>query len=56
MNSLKCLSEEELINISGGNLGRLIKYGRRLLEAAGVYDAIEEFSEGFSEGWSDRRN
>lgn len=55
MENLKHLSQQELMEISGGRLGKLVKYGRRLLEWAGVYDAIDEFSEGFSDGWSERR-
>ena len=51
------LNARELQTIDGGRLGGLRKlwklakkYGGKLLAAAGVYDAIDEFSAGFSEG------
>lgn len=43
------LDEVDLTKISGGRFGRLVKAGRILLEAAGFYDAIEDFKEGWSE-------
>lgn len=55
---VKPLTHEQEISINGGfirigGLRRLWKagkkYGGKLLEWAGVYDAIDEFSAGFSE-------
>ena len=52
------LTLEQEILVNGGSrisgLRKLWKYGKKyggkLLEWAGVYDAIDEFSAGFSEG------
>lgn len=52
------LTQEQEIIINGGSRIRVLrklskygkKYGRKLLELAGIYDAIDEFSAGFSEG------
>jgi len=43
----------EMVSVDGGGrLRTLMKWGRYLLDAAGVYDAIDEFQSGFSEGSS----
>jgi len=49
------LETREMKTIDGGkSLNRLVRavrrYGGMLLQAAGVYDAIDEFSAGFAEG------
>ncbi|MBZ9627136.1 hypothetical protein LB450_03375 [Psychroflexus sp. CAK1W] len=49
------LSAQESISIDGGGVGGLLKllkygkkYGKKLLEVAGVYDAISDFKEGWN--------
>lgn len=48
------LSALERVQVDGGRFKKLWKltkkYGGWALDAAGVYDAVDDFSEGFSEG------
>ena len=45
------LNTVELIKIDGGKIPwrKLKKWGGKLMEWAGVYDAIDDFTEGFAE-------
>jgi hypothetical protein len=52
------MNAKDAFNIDGGfwlggklrTLKKLAKYGNELLKWAGVYDAVSDFGEGFSEG------
>ncbi|MHC5311083.1 hypothetical protein ACYSNM_13665 [Myroides sp. LJL116] len=42
------LSVEEQINIEGGSMRTLLKWGKRLLEVAGAVDAMNDFVDGWN--------
>lgn len=46
--NLQELSFEEQVNIDGGNIGGVLRFVNRLMNAAAAWDAID----GFKKGWN----